>query len=442
MANAAGKNSTIVPAILFIAACIFLAFVAGVGVSVFRIPPYAKLEGAFKAFAAYSMQLSSSENTLQHHLYPIRYTDTGAQIFHPEAVQPGVTLVTSHWKDDEKSYPGARLIDLEGKVLHEWRIYPKKIWPESPYKDYAAGSKNQKSNYIHGIWLLENGDIVFNIEYLGLIKMNACSEVIWKLPYRTHHSVFPDDDGNFWVSGLKWTEHIRDEYWHLRPPFVDETLVKVSSNGEILREIDVLKAIYDSGYEGLMVTSHKTKDVTHLNDVEVLSNSLAPAFKSFESGDLLVSLRNLNAIFVIDGKTEKIKWHLIHPLIHQHDPDFTSDGKIIVFNNRNDGTHNGMYSSQSRILEVDPDTKTVTTLWPTMPEQKFYSATGGKQQRLANGNLLITEAQAGRVMEIDPNGTIVWSWIIEGWGEGLVPEVLEGSRYPLSFADFRKNSCN
>jgi hypothetical protein len=441
MANAAGKSSTIVPAILFIAACIFLAFIAGVGISVFRISPYAKLEGAFRAFAAYSTQLSSTQKTPLHHLYPIRYTDTGAQTFLPEAVQPGVTLVTSHWKDEDKSYPGARLINMDGNTLHEWRVHPDKIWPESPYKDYAAGTKNEENNYIHGIWLLENGDIVFNIEYLGLVRMNACSEIVWKLPYRTHHSVFADDDGNFWVSGLKWTEYRKDEYWHLQPPFVDETLVKVSADGEILREIDVLKAIYDSGFEGLMVTSHRTKDVTHLNDVEVLSNALAPAFKSFNSGDLLVSLRNLNAIFVIDGKTEIIKWHLIHPLIHQHDPDFTSDGKIIVFNNRDDGTQNGIFSGQSRILEVDPDTKAITTKWPILPEQNFYSATGGKQQYLPNGNLLITEAQAGRILEIEPNGNIVWSWIKEGWGENLVPEVLEGSRYPLSFADFKKNTC-
>ena len=446
MGKPSEKSTSIIFQILFTAAWVFLAFIAGVGISVFRIPPYGNLEEALKAIAASYNSTAlptagiSPDRNRTHFLYPIRYMDTGAKIFRSAEIQSGVTLVTSHWKDGEESYPGARLIDRYGNVLHEWRVNLDKIWSESPHTDHAAGSKT-RNPYIHGIWLLDNGDVVFNLEYLGLVRMNACSEVVWKLPYRTHHSVFQDSDGNFWVSGLKWVETPATEYWYLKPPFADETLLKVSSDGEILREIDVLKALYEGEYQGLLINNRNVKDITHLNDVEVLSKEMAPAFRSFEAGDLLISLRNINAVFVIDGKTEKIKWHLIHPLIRQHDPDFTPDGTILIYNNRDDSTVDGSLAGQSQILEVEPDTKTVTVKWPTSPEQEFYSGMGGKQQLLDNGNILITEPKAGRIIEISPGGDVVWSWVKKGWDDKWVPEVMEGSRYPRSYATFSTDAC-
>ena len=54
--------------------------------------------------------------------------------------------------------------------------------------------------HIHGAVVLEDGDIVYNYEHLGLVRLDLCGEVVWRLPYRTHHSVHQDDDGDLWVS--------------------------------------------------------------------------------------------------------------------------------------------------------------------------------------------------------------------------------------------------
>ena len=48
----------------------------------------------------------------------------------------------------------------------------------------------------------------------------------------------------------------------------------------------------------------------------------------------------------------------------------------------------------------------------------------------------IAEAHGGRVFEVDRSGRLVWNWIIETKGDGLVPEVLEGTRYPAESAGF------
>ena len=423
--------------LLFACALAFLAFLGGAAVMAFQVFPAKYISNAF-ATAYYLLTNGSPDESVtdMHQLYPARYSESGVTVLDTGRVQPGITLVTGYWTNGDRWQPAIRLIDLEGKSLHEWIVQPEKIWPETPFTDHVAGRFNNPNNYVHGAWLLADGDVVFNVEYAGLVRMNACGDVIWTVPYRTHHSVFLADDGSFWVSGLNWRYEKIAGYVHPQPEFVDETILQISQDGEILREIFVLESIYASGYGDLLADAIKTLDITHLNDVELLSGSMAESFPDFSAGDILVSLRNLSTVLVIDGQTEQIKWSLRHPLVRQHDPDFEADGHIVIFDNRDDMTQEGMQLGSTRLLRVNPTDNSLSTLYPLNEDQAFYTQTGGKHQLLDNGNRLITEAHGGRIFEVDPSGEVVWNWIIETKGDGLVPEVLEGTRYPAESASF------
>ena len=50
--------------------------------------------------------------------------------------------------------------------------------------------------------------------------------------------------------------------------------------------------------------------------------------------------------------------------------------------------------------------------------------------------MLITEAWAGRVFEINTEGEVVWRWISPRWNKDKVPEMLDGIRYGLDYASF------
>jgi hypothetical protein len=419
---------------VFVVACMFLAFLAGMLVAIFELFPYQPVRSAVNVIAD-RVGGDAADDGL-HFLHPARNDDAGVTILQPESVQPGVTLVTSYWRDSEGLQPGIRLLDLSGNVLHEWQIHPEQIWPQSPHSDRVSGNYNNPDNYVHGSSLLPDGDIVFNIEYLGMVRMNACGDVRWRLPYRLHHAVERDDDGNFWAAGLHWREERMPEYPHMGPPFVDEVLVQVSPEGEVLREIFILESLYDSGYHGTLMSNKKSFDLTHMNDVEVLSAQLADRFPMFNAGDIMVSLRNFSMVLVVDGLTGQVKWHFQHPLIHQHDPDFEPDGSIVIFDNHDDGTGAGDKWGRSQILRVDPASKAYERLYPTSDEQVFYTEFGGKHQLLENGNRLITEARVGRVFEVTPEGETVWSWVNESREGSLIPEVLEGTRYPAASAGF------
>ncbi len=50
--------------------------------------------------------------------------------------------------------------------------------------------------------------------------------------------------------------------------------------------------------------------------------------------------------------------------------------------------------------------------------------------------MLITEVDTDRVFEINPDGEVVWDWIVERWNKDFVPEIMQGIRYDEKFAAF------
>ena len=75
----------------------------------------------------------------------------------------------------------------------------------------------------------------------------------------------------------------------------------------------------------------------------------------------------------------------------------------MVFDNRRDESGRQVFGG-SRILAIDPVTRQVETLYEGSQEAPFFSNVKGKQQLLANGDLLITEAEQGRVFEGSARG--------------------------------------
>jgi len=378
-----------------------------------------------------------------HHLYPIVYDETGVKIGDAGKMQPGLTLISTYWSDFDWQ-AGIKLVDTDGRVMHQWSTNPASIWPESD------NARRQADNYVHGTYLFDNGDVVFNIEYAGMVRMNSCGEILWKLDYSTHHSVFRDDDGNFWVSGNitravdpDGEEYIKD-YPGLNLPVYEDVAIQVSPEGQILREIPLFKVIYDNGLQRYIAKhgAPRRGDILHLNDVEALGAADADKYPMFDAGDLLLSFRFIDLVVVMDPDTGRVKWFDSNSTIEQHDPDFMGDGRIGIYDNNVGYTPRGDMLGGSRIVAVRPDTGTIEQLLPRTDKQKYSSKTGGKWQQLANGNLLLVEARAGRAFEVTASGDVIWQWFTEHFDDSLVPEVLEATRYDLTADDIAAWQCS
>jgi hypothetical protein len=152
-------------------------------------------------------------------------------------------------------------------------------------------------------------------------------------------------------------------------------------------------------------------DVTHVNSIQELPPNpwYAAGDSRFRPGNLLLSARNLNTIFVVERPSGKVVWTYTAGLDRQHEasmngPGQPAPGMIAVFNNRL-GSFWGNH--QSELLEIDPRRGAVVWRY-TAPG--FFSPTGGSQQILPNGNTLITSTRGGRVFEVTPAGMPVWEW--------------------------------
>jgi hypothetical protein len=339
------------------------------------------------------------------HLGPARHPGDGVTVRDEARMEPGLTWLAGMFDEDMS----ARLIEADGTLIHSWPIRYTEIWPEvgalndgTPVTDWNV--------FVHGGLALPDGSIVFTFDTgQSLVKMDACGDVVWKSKRMFHHSVDRAEDGTYWL------------------PLADH-VAQVAEGGETLQQIWFPKVVRDAEQYGVYFIQQPQRTDGHANDVEVLSEALAPAFPLFEAGDVLYSLRDINLVLVFDPVSKRIKWYQHGPWLRQHDPDFMADGRISIFDNRT------TYDA-SRIVAIDPVTRATETLYEGTPEHPFYSAIRGKHQHQPNGNILITEAQAGRVFEVTPAGEIVWEYI-NRYDEDRVLVVANAIRYPPDYFDF------
>jgi hypothetical protein len=419
-----------------------LLFGCGLAVGVLKVFPYRQLESlaaAGKHLAEYPLQalrIKPQEFLVPLPQVPQVPAGTAAQAY------AGSTFMTGFFGDN----PGVWLVDMQGNTVHEWRVPFNSVWPE------ARHLEKQPSNWgidLMGAVLYPNGDVVFSFQFGGLVRVDKCSRVLWRLPEQTHHAVHRDVNGHLWVPSRKLHETASKEFPNIPAPFFEEFVLEISGDGKILRELSILDAVYRSNYEGVLFANgaHASRvslpldhDFTHLNDVDVLTPQLATAFPLFEAGDVMVSLRNVNLVLVIDPATRRIKWSKTGPFLRQHDPDFMPNGRISVFDNRSDGSEPGAFGT-SRIVETDPNNGWSVTTYGDRPDERFYTEKMGDHQLLPNGNTLITATLAGWVFEVTPERKIVWSYV-NRWRDDSAAWISSATRYPLEFlAQVQQGDC-
>lgn len=337
---------------------------------------------------------------------------------------------------------GMFLIDMHGRILRSWTVPPEiaKKWRIGDY------------GFVFGSHLYRNGDVVFNINYEGMVKIDKDSHPLWTLREYTHHSIFVDGDGSIWAPARRLVRDPKEAFPGLEVPYSEDLILRVSPQGRVMEKISLLEALYKGKYEGLILSGDWNRpasplnDPSHLNDVEIIQEQFAKAYPFVNKGDILVSCRIMDAIGIIDRKTKLMKWALSGPFLRQHDPDPLPDGTIIVFDNRADLAHWNFieYSDKpgrfgySRVIRLNPETQEILWCYEGSPRHPFYTSIHGKEQVLGNGNVLIVESEAGRVFEVEPKSKdIVWEFrnIL---GDGMRGRVTDAIRIRKEDLDFLK----
>jgi len=438
------KSSLSFSKVWFVLSLMAFSFLYGAGVGKWEWVPHSFLERAMdQARSARSLVFQGGPTTFTG---TPRYDRQGAQILRPEKMQPGLTLISSSWKGSGGWEPELRLISRKGGVLHKWRLNREKIFQET------TGKESPSKAGVQGSYLLPDGDVVMNLEYVGMARFDACGKVKWTVSEGNHHSISRADDGSFWTPGVSdnrqtSTPNYPDGFPGLNKSVWMDRLLHISGNGEILERINVLDALRENGLERYIVkgmgprVDEFDQDPVHLNDIEPLSASMADEYPLFEAGDLVVSLRYPDLVFVLDPETAEIKWYESSHFTRQHDPDFIGGGWIGVFDNQRDATERGTLLGGTRIVKIQPHTDSVTVPFPTPRSEPHYTPFQGKWQQLGNGNMIVVETVGGRVAEVSPDGRTVWEWIQTPIDDSTVPSVTKVTRHDLTRNDVASWPC-
>lgn len=421
----------------FIAALALLIFLGGSILTVAGYFPGPQITRAYEGGKALYAKLNEYKDVYRSDLwYPERNKDRGVTIKRSQLMQEGPTVYLSG------SEPTVFLIDADGNVLHSWTKQFSEVWSRDA--GWMPEPQPDSHVYFRKAHIFPNGDVVALYEGVGdtpygygIVKLDKDSNVIWSYPGRAHHQFDIGPDGRIYVLTHEFVEGEVDEFAHLEGPRLEDFLVVLSPDGEELKKIRLLTAIADSEYRQMLynVSSFGLADPTHTNTVEFIDREKAANFPFGEEGQILLSFRGLHTIGVLDPETSQITWATGGPWIGQHDPDILPNGNILLFDNFGNFRHpNGI----SRVIEFDPKTMEIVWKYAGTEQSPLASTIRSDEQRLANGNTLITESDGGRIIEVTPEGEIAWEFVnpvrggpdgdripIIAWTERLDPASLD-----------------
>jgi hypothetical protein len=336
----------------------------------------------------------------------------------PSQTSPGLNFYVSGHA------ASAVLMDMEGQVLHRWHTTFRSLWPERKTRKRYRGKE-----WFRRAHLYENGDILgVWAGGAGLVRLDKNSNVVWSRAIWAHHDLHVMPDGRIYIltSKSRRIPRIHPSNW-----LIEDFVTVLDASGETIKSVSLLKAFEKSERYSHVWLKHARDwgSLMHANTVEVLDGRLADRVAAFTAGRVLVSLRNLNAIAVVDLDRGAVVWADQGKFAAQHDPTVLENGNLLVFDNMH-------RPKTSRVEEYEP--YLMKEVWSYRGNRKdpFYSEHSGTAQRLPNGNTLITETPKGRAFEVTWEGEIVWEYLSPhraGENGEMIATLYEMLRLPEDF---------
>jgi hypothetical protein len=340
--------------------------------------------------------------------YPARFPRSGVLRYDLSRTHPGYTLYSL------APDLSAHLIDMDGRELHRWKLSRDRILPGRP----AGTLFGMLQPQIETGHLFPNGDLLLLYEQrtvgaadTRLVKLDKDSNILWTSRVNAHHAIEVVGDRIYALTGKirpSSSNPIVNAFF--RVPYIDESVSILDSDGNTLSTHSILQAMADSKRMRLTdaVPFSDRIDRLHSNSLDVLTEQTSRFIRGAKPGDVLLSLKNLDMLVVMDLQAERIVWALRGSWRQQHDAKMLPNGHILLFDNRGDLiTEHG----RSRVLEIDPGTGGIVWSYEGTDSDPLDSDIRGGAQRLANGNTLISESTAGRIIEVAPDGSIVWEYV-------------------------------
>jgi hypothetical protein len=425
-----GSRLDWLPRLGFVLGLAMLTFLAGMIVAINQTPPYRMVRDAWIAFSAMQAQQSLLASKWPAYLWmQTNRQEKGLVQYEPSSASDGLTVFTS-------AHEGAvQLVDMDGREVHRWTVPFRKVWPHARHVPSWLPDQFVNMQRVH---VYPNGDLLAVYSTTantpsgcGLAKFDRDSKVIWTYDGNAHHDCCVANDGTIYALNhrLRRVDDDTQLASLSNVPIVEDLITVFASDGKERKTFSVLEALVKSPYfRPILYHVDRFGDITHNNTIDVVDEKFAARHQGVSSGNLMVCLRNFELIVVLDPDSQQVVWATTGPWHHPHDPDPLPNGNILIFDNYLvQGLHHG-----SGVVEFDPLTRQVAWMYTGEGASRLRSDIRSCQQVLPNGNVLITESDQGRILEVTRARKVVWEYInpARGGDHGeLIPIVCSGHRY-------------
>jgi hypothetical protein len=396
----------------------------------FQLPSSDFLDRAFAGAKAWQQRGRSTIPTFSSEAAAVARQKEGVTVDRAEKTADGFTLYTL------TEGPRATLLDMRGKVVHRWELPFSRAWTRPPHVEEPL--PDQHIYWVH-CHLYPNGDLLAVYQSdgdtpygYGLVKLDKDSRLLWAYANNVHHYVEVGEDGTIYALAQQIVTKPPAGLEFLDAPYLTDSLVVLSPEGRELQNISLAEAFLNSPYALALASGKKSQvakpvgdgtpatpaatfsapgvnpltrdrepDVLHTNSVRVLGRALAAKFPQFRAGQVLLSMRNIDALAVLDLPTRRVVWAARGVWQVQHDAEFLDNGRLLVYDNFGS-------PKQTRVLEYDPVTQAIPWAYTNENSTPFSAYTRGMKQRFPNGNTLIVDPNNRRLFEVTREKELVW----------------------------------
>ena len=259
-----------------------------------------------------------------------------------------------------------------------------------------------------------NGDLLVSFgyarwhhpSYAGVGRIAQDGQLLWFTPEGySHHEAHVGAGDTVWVPGATFEEPVRRlpglGTWECGGSNLLLDRVNVlDGSGALVDSVSVLDAFLASRWAPALIHADPC-DPFHLNSVSMVGEDVS-GLPDVQPGDLVLSLRNLDAFVVLDRQTGVVKRFARGTFVRQHSVKHLGGSKFVLFDNEggyaqdeNDGY------PYSRVLVVDLATGEERVLFPRDPAQQWFSRIRGRISLSPDrARVLASFTRSGRAAEV------------------------------------------
>ncbi len=375
------KISLLYLIISFFIGVIVSAFIFGINVGTYRIKPY--FDYAYKLREIfYNLKLEANKIVKGNYEFTVNNSNINLEMELEGKLPKNKVLAISLSKFKKNKIIHYLFFIHQKKIIHSLILNEK--------EDFDIRHPSRKNP--HGL-IISDSEIYYNFDPISSIsKIDYCGKILWSKKGNYHHLMSANEDYIWALS-----QHTSNNF------DVATNFEKISKlNGKTIQMFnmkDIIIANFPNDYftskqKGL--TNVWEKDPFHFNDVDVLSKKNSNYFSNFTEGDLLISSRSLNLVFIISPVNLKVKQMFYGIARRQHDPDW-NEGFISLFDNQT--SFNGKRYFNSRILNIHFGQEKHFVKEYLTDTQFMTEIRGTHEFSEDNGNtfLLVTSSDEGKV---------------------------------------------